>query len=229
MVKIYLDPGHGGSDPGAVGNGLKEKDLTLKIARKIRDLLKNYENVSVRMSRDSDKFISLTARANDANKWGADYFVSIHINAGGGTGFESFIYNGTVSKATVANQNIVHPEIVKDTGFKDRGRKRANFAVLRQTKMPAILTENGFIDNAADAKKLKSDSFLDKIAQGHVDGLVKALGLKKKKSATKTTSNTKTSGKLYKVQVGAFADKKNAEKLAAELKKKGYSTYITQD
>ena len=232
MVKIFIDPGHGGNDPGAVGNGLQEKSLTLAIARKIRDRLKNFENVQIRMSRETDKYLTLSQRANDANNWGADYFVSIHINSAGGTsgeGFESFIFNGSVSKATIANQNVIHAEIVKATGFRDRGKKRANFAVLRQTKMPAILTENGFINNPADVNKLKQDSFLNKIADGHVEGLAKALGLKKKAVAKPAPAKTTTSGKLYRVQVGAFSQKENAEKLAAELKKKGYDTYITQN
>ena len=228
MVKIFIDAGHGGNDPGAVANGLKEKDLTLKIARKIRDKLKDYQNVSVRMSRDGDKTVSLSARAKDANAWGADYFVSIHINAGGGTGFESFIYNGSVSSATVANQNVVHAEIVKATGYRDRGKKRANFAVLRGTKMPAILTENGFIDHTADAKKLKDDAFLDKIAQGHVNGLAKALGLKKKpkpKPQPKPATNTKKNV-FFRVVTGSFTDRKNAEKRVAELKKAGFDSFI---
>jgi len=83
MVKIYIDPGHGGNDPGAVANGLREKDLTLKIGLKLRDYLSGYENVQIRMSRTTDKTVSLSERTNDANKWGADLFVSIHINAGG--------------------------------------------------------------------------------------------------------------------------------------------------
>ncbi len=84
MTKIYLDPGHGGNDPGAVGNGLREKDLTLEIGLKVRDiLLRNYENVEVRMSRTADTTLSLDQRTNDANTWGADFLISIHINAGG--------------------------------------------------------------------------------------------------------------------------------------------------
>lgn len=224
MTKIFIDPGHGGTDPGAVANGLKEKDLTLKISKKIKDKLANYENVQVKLSRESDTTLSLTQRTNAANSWGADYLISVHINAGGGQGFESFIYNGGVSNATVANQNVIHPEIVKVTGFKDRGKKRGNLHMVRQSKMPAMLTESGFIDNASDAKLLKQESFLDKIADGHVNGLVKVFGLKKKNVVeSKPTQTPKT---LYRVQVGAFADKSNADKLAAELKKKGYPAFV---
>src|SRR5699024_8975317 len=77
-VKIFIDPGHGGSDGGAAANGLKEKDVTLKIAKKIRSRLGNYEGVSTKMSRTTDKYISLTGRTNMANSWNADFFLSIH-------------------------------------------------------------------------------------------------------------------------------------------------------
>jgi N-acetylmuramoyl-L-alanine amidase len=193
MVRIFIDPGHGGNDPGAVGNGLKEKDLTLKIAKKIKSKLTNYENVQVKLSRENDTYLTLSERAKMANDWGADIFISIHINAGGGIGFESYIYNGSVSSSTIAYQNIIHEEIVKATGWNDRGKKRENYAVLRETKMPAILTENGFIDNTTDANKLKNDSFLDKIAQGHVNGIVKLFNLKK---------NSTPSGVTHIVQAG---------------------------
>ncbi|WP_346206827.1 N-acetylmuramoyl-L-alanine amidase [Caldifermentibacillus hisashii] len=183
MVKIFIDPGHGGSDPGAVANGLKEKDLTLTISKKILSLLSNYD-VSIKLSRTGDTYPSLSERAKMANDWGADYFVSIHINSGGGTGFESYVYT-SVNSATVAYQNVIHAEIIKAIGgVKDRGKKRANYAVLRETNMPAILTENLFIDNANDAKKLRQDSFLNQVAQGHVTGLVKAIGLRQKLQPT---------------------------------------------
>jgi N-acetylmuramoyl-L-alanine amidase len=193
MVRIFIDPGHGGNDPGAVGNGLKEKDLTLKIAKKIKSRLTNYENVQVKLSRENDTYLTLSERAKMANDWGADIFISIHINAGGGVGFESYIYNGSVSTSTIAYQNIIHEEIVKVTGWNDRGKKRENYAVLRETKMPAILTENGFIDNTTDANKLKNDSFLDNISQGHVNGIVKVFNLKK---------NSTPSGITHIVQAG---------------------------
>ncbi|WP_179289567.1 N-acetylmuramoyl-L-alanine amidase [Shouchella clausii] len=180
MTKIFIDPGHGGSDPGAVGHGLKEKDLVLTISRHIRDiLLSEYKGVQVRMSRNSDVFLSLSERAKLANNWGANYFCSVHINAGGGTGFETFIHTSRSSKS-VSYQNVVHPAIYSKMDVKDRGKKFANYAVLRQTNMPAILTETLFIDNEKDAKLLKDSSFLKKVAQGHAEGIAKAFGLKSK-------------------------------------------------
>lgn len=180
MVKIFIDPGHGGTDSGAVGNGLQEKALTLTIATKVRSiLLAEYQNVSVLMSRTGDETVTLTQRTDAANAWGADYFLSIHINAGGGTGYEDFIYPGSAAPTTTYQTNI-HTEVMKMNSMIDRGRKQANFHVLRESDMPAILTENGFIDTAADAALLASSVHLDAVARGHVNGLVKNFSLVKK-------------------------------------------------
>jgi len=201
MVKVFIDAGHGGGDVGAVANGLREKDLTLKIAKKIRNRLNKYSGVSVKMSRTGDTYPSLSRRANMANSWGADLFVSIHINAGGGVGYEDYIHNTLSSNSRAGKvQRSINNEVIKATGWRNRGRKKANFAVLRQTKMPAILTENGFIDTKSDANKLKTNSFLNKVASGHVKGIAKHFGLKKKKGSSK--KKNKSSSKTYTVKKG---------------------------
>lgn len=180
MVKIYLDPGHGGSDPGAQGNGLQEKNVTLSIAKRVRDMLVNeYSNATVKMSRTGDQTVKLIERTNEANAWGADYFLSIHINSGGGTGYEDYIYSGLSDNSHTANlRNTIHAEVSKLINMRNRGKKKANFHVLRESAMPAMLTENGFIDTKADADKMKQNSWLDSVARGHVNGLAKALSLK---------------------------------------------------
>lgn len=221
LVKIYVDPGHGGSDPGAQGNGLQEKNLTLDIAIRIRDILINeYEDVEVRMSRTGDITVSLEQRTNDANSWGADYFLSIHINAGGGTGFESYRYPNASSE-TARYQSVIHPEIVLESLFRDRGMKVANFHVLRETRMSALLTENGFIDHATDASRLEDDSFRESIARGHVIGLEKAFQLRKKSNSTP--------GTLYRVQIGAFESGENALQLARQAAMNGFTTHIFEE
>lgn len=179
-TRIYIDPGHGGSDPGASANGLQEKDITLKIALKTKDILnEQYSGHTIKLSRTSDVTKSLNARTDEANNWGANFFVSIHINSGKATGFESFTWNGSYDnkERTNAIRRTIHNEAVGQTGFTDRGAKEANLHVLRKSSSPAILTENGFIDNAEDADKLKTDAFIEKIAQAHADGIAKALGL----------------------------------------------------
>lgn len=201
MTKIFIDPGHGGTDPGAIGNGLQEKNLTLTLSLKIQSLLSAYD-VSVQMSRNTDKTVSLNERTNMANAWGADYFLSIHVNAGGGTGWENYIYNGTVSAQTVAVQKAIHDgvmEAISSYGVRDRGMKQANFHVLRETRMPASLSENLFIDTTADANLLKNSAFLDALARGHVNGLVAAFSLRKK-AATEPLYRVVIDG----TQVGAF-------------------------
>ena len=221
MVKIYIDPGHGGNDPGATGNGLQEKDLNLKIARYMRDyLLNNYSGVSIRMSRETDKTVTLAARTNDANSWGANAFISIHINAGGGTGFESYVYPG-VGQATRNLQNAVHNEVAKAfSGFPDRGKKQANFHVLRETNMSAVLTENGFIDTKKDADFLKSDANLRKVGEAHALGVAKYFGLQKKEEPGQNV--------YYRVVTGSFSERANAEQRVAELKQKGFDSFILE-
>lgn len=215
MVKIFIDPGHGGTDPGAAANGLLEKYLTLAISLRIRALLENYENVQVKLSRDDDSTLSLKQRTDMANKWGADYLISVHINAGGGQGYEDWIYN-SASSASIARQNVMHAELIKPLGMTDRGKKRGNLHMMRESHMPAILTENGFIDNSTDAAKLKQSAFIDKVAQGHVNGLVKIFGLKLK--------HKEVDDLLEKaIVIGGFPDFAVAEVLAARLKAPVYT------
>jgi len=228
--KVYIDLGHEGDlvgmDPGAVGNGLKESNVVLEIGKYIKDMFADYENVEIKFSRLGNKKFSLSQRTNEANAWGADLYLSIHINAGGGIGFESYIYPGVGSK-TQAFQNAVHAKIMGKKVFtRDRGKKRANFHVLRETKMAAMLTECGFIDNKTDAAILKNRSKLILIAAGHVEGAAEFLGLKKKPVSKPAP---KPNGKMHYVQIGAFSDYANAEKLAAEAKKKGLNVFIKSE
>lgn len=228
MIKIYIDPGHGGNDPGAVANGLQEKNIVLDLGLRIRDILAHeYEGIAVKMSRSKDATLSLKARTDDANSWGADYFLSIHINAGGGEGFETFIFPKAGGE-TKAAQKAIHSAIMKRIGGKDRGMKEANYHVLRESNMKAILTENLFIDSAKDAARLKDAYFLESLARGHVEGLESALGLKRRQEPKETAQKTKD-GPIYRVQVGAFREPENAQKLAAELQAKGYAIHIVKD
>lgn len=192
MKKVFIDPGHGGSDPGATANVLKEKDICLAIALKMKDrLIQSYLGHSIKLSRTTDRALSLKRRTDMANQWKADYLISVHINAGGGTGFESYIYNGSYAGIgeTDRLRIRVHDKIVRETGFKDRGKKAANFHMVRESAMPAMLTECGFIDHSSDAGKLKSDAFLNTIANGHVSGLASALGLTKKNDGPATAGD----------------------------------------
>lgn len=148
---------------------------------KLNNLLKNYE-VSTILTRDKDIDVGLSQRANIANSSKADFFVSVHINAGGGSGFESYRHPAASDKTT-SIQAIIHREVAnffKGKGFIDRGIKTANYAVLRETKMPAILVENLFVDSVKDANFLREENNRQAIAQVICDGIVQALGLKQK-------------------------------------------------
>jgi len=207
MVKVFIDAGHGGHDGGAASGKLKEADLTLKIAKAVRRRLNKEKGITVKMSRTTDVFLSLTERANLANNWGADIFISVHINSGGGTGFESFVYNGGISSDTKRLQSDVHSAIMKRIDVRDRAKKSANFAVVRQTSMPAILTENLFVDG--DNSALSKSKTIEDLAQGHVDGILKYLG----KKGGSSSSNSKPS----KPSKPAKKPSKSISKMADEV------------
>lgn len=177
MLKtIVIDPGHGGSDPGAVAPELLEKDLNLKISQKIVNELLPYECQS-RLTRKSDYYVGLAARAEFANSLNADFFLSVHVNACGGTGFESFIHWAAFEQSR-QYQDTIHGRIAAflgDFGIADRGKKRADFAVLRLTRMPALLLENLFLDNSRDTAFLVSEPFIASLSHTIAMGIAQAL------------------------------------------------------
>lgn len=226
MPKFFIDPGHGGNDPGASSNGLVEKDITLNIALKLEQILKDsYQDVSTRLSRTTDQTVSLSNRTNAANNWNADYYLSIHVNAGGGVGFESYIWNGKFASRseTARLQSAIHDEIVEAVGWRDRGKKEANFHVLRETKMPAVLTENGFIDNAAEAEEMKTPQWIEKVARAHASGIAQAFKLEEDSGAEEPGTSS-----FYRVVTGSFQSEKNAKQRKYVLNRHGYSSFITQ-
>lgn len=231
-IKIALDAGHGGTDSGALGNGLREKDITLRLIQAIDEKLKAYQNVETLQTRPNDVFVSLDNRCNMSNKWGADCFLSCHINAATDTsarGWQSHIYNGPIDAKTQAYQNVIHEnviEAIKGFNITDRGKDRNNFAVLRQTNCIAILTENLFITNSTDAALLQREDFIDAVATGHVIGLEKFLGLQK--SLPPPTETPTSSGDLYQVIAGTFSTLDNANKLVDKLKENGYEAYVNK-
>jgi N-acetylmuramoyl-L-alanine amidase len=223
MTKIVIDPGHGGGDPGAVGNGLQEKDITLHVGLGVAYRLETeYEDVQVLRTRTGDGTVSLQERTDKANSFGADFFLSVHVNAGGGAGFESFRHP-SAGERTKTLQYAIHDEIMKfykQYGRPDRGKKTANFHVLRETEMPAVLIENLFIDNSQEADLLRTVAFRNELIDVITRAVAQALSLKKKAANPGTV--------LYRVQVGAFQYRENAEKLVKDLKSKGYDAFIVE-
>lgn len=175
-LSFYVDAGHGGTDPGAVNStfGFKESIAALNIALKLGELL-NKSGANVFYARATDKFISITARANDANALDVNAFISIHLNSAENKtaeGVETLCYSNSGKSYELAT--AIQNEIIAATGQKDRGVKiRPDLGVLRLTKMPAVLVETGFISNNEEAKLLFSDSFQNKMAEAIYDGIVK--------------------------------------------------------
>ncbi|WP_332629798.1 N-acetylmuramoyl-L-alanine amidase [Halalkalibacter flavus] len=170
---IAIDPGHGGRDPGAVGNGLQEKDIVLAVGLELEKKLKNAGAKPV-ITRDRDVFVELDQRAKIANDAKADIFVSLHVNSGpsGGQGTETWI--SASSSSSNESRDLaekINKRLVAELGTRDRGVKSANFKVLTETNMPAVLVELGFVTNSRDATIMKRSNFNEKAANAIYKGI----------------------------------------------------------
>jgi N-acetylmuramoyl-L-alanine amidase len=178
-IKIYIDQGHNPENPnaGAEGNGLKEQDLVYVIGQRLAARLRANPDYEVRLSRPTEDTLlgtsnatSLAARVNDANRWGADYFISLHTNAAASpsaNGIEALVYNRNSRSYDFAEDILTN--LTNRTGLRDRGVKsRPGLYVLRKTRMPATLLELGFITNPGDAALMRDapDLFADGIYRG---------------------------------------------------------------
>ena len=218
---VILDAGHGGAEPGAMYQGRREKDDTLRLALAVGEKLEN-RGVDVMYTRTTDVYDSPLEKAQTANRSGADLFVSLHRNAmpvpGTGSGAVTLVYEDSGIPALLAEniqQNLV------ETGFKDLGiQERPGIIVLRRTQMPAVLVEAGFIDNPED-NQLFDENF-DAIAQGIADGILATFSqLKARAEAGKN--------QYYQVQVGAYRSRREAEQLQRELAAKGFPAFLVYD
>ena len=183
LVKLFLDPGHGGRDPGGSGYNLIEKDIVLDIALKTANILRNqYRYIDVKLSRESDRFVELEDRAKAANSWGADYYLSLHTNSFNGvtSGFESFIYSKSNNQETMSRQITIHDYLVNKMQVVDRGKKRADFNVLRNASMPALLIEYMFIDYRPENQLLKSSDYRATLARLTAEAIALSFNLQPK-------------------------------------------------
>lgn len=178
------DPGHGGFDSGAVGNGFRECDLVWKYATKFVAAMQRC-GVTMFLTREQNKTVKnnqsaeLSYRAQLANSKGVNFYVSFHDNSGGGTGFES--YRGGDDSATIRLQQLIHGKVAPlftSNGMPDRGIKKADFYVIKHTTMPAVLLELGFIDNARDAKYISNDAFQTNVSEAAAQAVCEWLGIK---------------------------------------------------
>ncbi|RBP91531.1 N-acetylmuramoyl-L-alanine amidase [Cytobacillus firmus] len=172
---IAIDPGHGGSDPGAVGFGLKEKDVTLSVSLKLKKLLEQ-KGVQVVMTRTTDTYVSLDKRVEIGVNGNADTFVSIHANASvydSANGTETYYSTaGTRSESSKQLATFIQNRLYKAIGTNNRGVKNADFRVIYTNPLPATLVELGFITNKTDSAKLASDTYRNKMAEAIALGIV---------------------------------------------------------
>lgn len=224
--KVFIDVGHGGTDPGACANGLKEKNLNLAVAKAVNNELIRH-GVSVMMSRTKDEADTTNDAVKECNKFNPDLAVSIHHNAGGGNGAEAYHHHHGGKGKTLAN-NILS-EIVS-IGQNSRGAKtRINsygedyYAIIRNTKAPTALIEVAFVDNAEDIKIVNSAAKQKTMGVAIAKGILKTLDIDY--ISEKAANNSKA---LYRVQVGAYKDKANAEATKKLLEKAGFSAVIVK-
>lgn len=179
MTLVVLDAGHGGNDAGAVSSGLREKDLTLAITRRVQDTLLDDYDVDVALTREADITTDLHDRPALANAAGADLFVSIHINSSGtpgsASGYEDYVQLGTADTAPSSRRrkdvHLVVAALMQALGIADRGRKTKNLLVLREAQVPAMLLENLFINHPSDAAHLSDAAFIARLGDAIAAGI----------------------------------------------------------
>ncbi|OKH17476.1 N-acetylmuramoyl-L-alanine amidase [[Limnothrix rosea] IAM M-220] len=171
-IVVMIDPGHGGRDSGAVGiGGLQEKNVILPISQEVAQILQQ-NGIGVRMTRDTDYFVSLAGRTQLANNANADLFVSIHANAislsrPDVNGFEVYYFQSGRQLA-----QSIHRNVMSQIRMRDRGVKTARFYVLRHTAMPSALVEVGFVTGREDAANLSNPAFRSRMAKAIADGIL---------------------------------------------------------
>ena len=214
--RIVIDAGHGGDEPGAVYQGRREKDDTLRLALAVGEILSR-NGMDVMYTRVTDVYQTPLEKAQIANRSGADYFLSIHRNAmpvpGSASGAQSLVYeNEGVAGLMAENIN----QAMTKTGFADLGViERPGIIVLRRTQMPAVLVEAGFLDNPVDNQKFDRDFY--QIAQAIADGILE------------TVREEEKGPEYYQIQVGAFPDQESAERLERQLREQNFPAFIVKD
>jgi len=232
--KLALSAGHGLKTAGKRclkaldPNETREWTLNNRIADKIESLLAAYNGIDILRVDDTTGAIdvALATRTANANKFGADFYLSIHHNAGAGGsssgGIVAYVYTKP-SSASIDWQNKLYNELIAQTalrGNRSDGTMSANFHEVRETNMPAVLLELGFMDSKVDVPIILSNDFANKCAQACVNVIVKKAGLQKKQTAQSTTATTITKGKEYKV-VGVINRYASASDAKEKINAKG--------
>lgn len=235
MFKIAIVAGHYLKTPGKRclksldKNETREWVLNDRICDKIEQKLKAYDGYQLLRLDDTTGAtdVSLADRVTKANSWGADFYLSIHHNAGvkggKGGGVVAYVYTNVDAK-TLAWQKKLYDAIIKRTGLKGNRSTplaKANLYEVRKTLMPAVLLECGFMDSATDVPIILTDEYADKVATACVEVIVAQAKLTKK-----VIKEEPVSEKIYRVQIGAYSKKANAEAMVKKLKNDGYEAII---
>lgn len=198
MAKVFLSAGHGGTDPGAVAYGLKEKDINLNILKACRDELERHK-VDVVCSREKDENDPVGQEVKEANKSNADIAVSFHINAGKGDGFEAFYHTSNKNAKKLAS---LGEKYVKALGQNSRGLKSGNHLYfIKHTDMLSVLFESFFIDNDKDNNIGDTSKEQKALGVAYAKAILEYLGIKYKKAESKPKVQTSITSDNFKVRI----------------------------
>lgn len=229
MFKLAISAGHYLDTPGKRclksldPNETREWWLNNRVADKLEKILAEYDGIEILRVDDTTgkKEVTLKERTDKANEWGADYYIAIHFNAGvnggKGGGIVVFVYTNPQA-ASVELQKALYDSMIKHGGLKGNRATplaRKNLHEVRETRMPACLCELGFMDSATDVPVVLTEDYADKMAEAIAEVVIEKSGAKKKART------------LYRVQVGAFGKKENAEAMLKKLDAAGFDGYIT--
>ncbi len=253
VTQVIIDAGHGGDEPGAVYEGRREKDDTLRLALAVGRLLEE-QGIDVSYTRTTDVYDTPLEKAQIANQSGADYLISIHRNAmpvpGTGSGAMVLVYQDAKEAALLA-ENIQRR--LAELGFADLGViERPGLILLRRTEMPAVLVEAGFLDHPADNKLF--DEAFEELAQAIADGVLETIrqqqaaapqyyqvqtgAYRTRMPAERQVRELEAQGLpaflvyrdgLYKVRVGAYQELEHAVQMEQTLRRMGYATILVQE
>ncbi|MCI8396813.1 MAG: N-acetylmuramoyl-L-alanine amidase [Clostridia bacterium] len=216
-MKIGIDAGHGLHTAGKRCakqfdvNETREWVINNRVATKVCNILNSYEGIEAIRLDDitGNTDIDLNTRCRNANNANVEAVVSIHHNAGGGTGIETYVYNEACKNGETGRlATIINNKAVEATGMKNRGVKTQNFAIIRDTKMKACLIECGFMDNEHDTPLILTEEYATKVASGIADGILAYLNIEKKEEhKTEAVENTVTEKRKIDVKYQACTNK----------------------
>lgn len=238
-IKGVVGAGHGIHTSGKrTPAGEREWSFNTIVVTAMINEFKNYEGIQIRRADDptGQRDVPLRERTDMANSWGADFYISYHHNANTGrwgtwTGTETYVYNGAIQSKTKPFAEVIHKAAVEEYQLRDRGLKRANFHILRESRMPAALVEGGYMDSTIDIKVMRNKRILMNVGINIAQAVAKFYGLKRKNGTTTNTNKPVVSvdETLHRVQVGAFKEVSGVAKYAKAVEKKtGFPTYVVE-